>query len=428
MKDRITLFFEPEDVLLFRDHRPFDMGQHVLARSTFPQPTVFRGAVRTALFRQMGADFYTRKHEFFGLEQVWCQKVLGGRECPGSLTLHGPLLARRVEGTVEPLFRLPFDLVRCVAPEKDDSNAGVNHKWTILSPIDFADIDADDQPKRWHRTPRQTDLIQIDDALPWTNEELSKAGRGHLLTLHGARAYLAGDIEHLETVAEESVYQTEVRVGIGRNADTRTVEEGLFYITLCYRFAPGCGFAVEMDLRESCTAATGTTTDTEQRPDQQRPGAYRSELESALQRLEGNLVQLGGKGHFASIGVVDAPLFPELAQQQRPPGGADRTKLWLQTPALIDLNEESDQIDLWHGGRLVAKVTDRPVLVGGFDIANRRERELRRALPAGTVLWLEGITPEAATATLIERQNPNDSRVGYGAALAGRWTTNELER
>ena len=63
--------------------------------------------------------------------------------------------------------------------------------------------------------------------------------------------------------------------------------------------------------------------------------------------------------------------------------------------------------------------SDRPVAVGGFDLARRAPKPLRRALPAGTVLTIRGLSPGAALAALGGETWTHDRRAGYGVALAG---------
>jgi CRISPR-associated protein Cmr3 len=371
MNDHVTLLFEPLDVLLLRDHRPFEMGQNVLARSTFPQPSVLRGALRTALMRHAGADF-ARGDEHFGVTAQWAQDLLGGRTRPGSLTLRGPLLARQTDRGIEPLFRKPGDLVK------------TDRGWQIQKPVDLTSLGT----QRWQRQGKG--MKTAGASLPWTEAEPQKHTGQLYLTRAGAAAYLEGDPKQLEVIADHQAPATEDRIGICRDFDTRTAAEGMFYVKRCFRLAQGYGFAVEADLAASTV------------------NGWRDELEGALRALGGMIVPLGGKAHRASIHVFDAALF-----DLETPAGNGRTKLWLQTPAPAGWPGMSED--------LVTMATTRPALVGGFDLARGQPRPLRRALPAGTVLYLDVEEPEKARDQLAETQTEDDRRAGYGVALAGRW-------
>ncbi len=390
MNERITILFEPLDVLLLRDHRPFEMGRQVLARSTFPQPSVVRGALRTALLGNAGADFSRGRHgdEHFGIRDQWAHEVLGGKTSSGSLVLRGPLLARNlpVKG-IEPLHRKPHDLVL------------TREGWRIQRPLALNDLDPMLQPRRLHWGP--TGMVRDCLCLPWAEAEPQKHGDDErlYLTRSGAAAYLRGDYDGLEVIAPSTAPLLEDRIGICRNPASRTAAEGMFYVKRCFRLAEHHGFAVEIDL----AASTGN--------------GWRTELEEALQQLAGMVVPLGGKAHRAAIRVIDSPLLEAgtdalAGKGSAGDGGTVRSKLWLQTPAPRWPGEEQG---------LVARVTARPALVGGFDLAKGRPRPLRRALPAGSVLYLDGVTPAQARALMAEAQNEDDRRAGYGVALTGRW-------
>src|SRR5690606_11407375 len=117
---------------LFRDDRPFNAGDHSLAVSRFPLPSVFRGAVRTALFEAAGADFRQVKAGF-GLDpdanddpdlaerKRLAQEILGGPHTSEAFAIRGPLVARMVgDGHYEYVLPWPGDLVITRTPEKHE--------------------------------------------------------------------------------------------------------------------------------------------------------------------------------------------------------------------------------------------------------------------------------------------------------------------
>jgi CRISPR type III-B/RAMP module-associated protein Cmr3 len=87
-----TVLFEPLDVLVFKDHRPFDAAEHSAAASRWPLPSTFFGALRTALMLDQRADF--RSKPGFGLPDP-VREWLGDQENPGKLQLRGPLLVQK---------------------------------------------------------------------------------------------------------------------------------------------------------------------------------------------------------------------------------------------------------------------------------------------------------------------------------------------
>lgn len=374
MTPRATLFFEPLDVLQFRDHRPFDAGYHVAAGSVFPMPSVFLGCLRTALLRDQDARF---GEEDFGLTAPWARELLGTSRESGTLTLRGPLLARRTDRDVEPLFPLPRDIAKVRA--SDDKQ-----RVEIL-------VSRRPSARRLHwpdTAPRGGDVL-------WSGDRVDKADLSLLLTRVGAAHYLAGspgtplDLEdRTRAIPTSEVYEREHRVGIVRDNERLTADDRMFYVTRPFRFAARAGFAVDVEL----------------------PGGPADE---AIRALDGCVVSLGGKAHGARIRCIDGPIIPDELAADRAPAAGTR-KLWLITPLVLGVAE-------WPAG-IACTASDRTVQVGGFDLARRAPKPLRQALPAGTVLTINDLAPADALAALGARDWENDRRAGYGVALAGNGT------
>jgi CRISPR-associated protein Cmr3 len=377
MTARATLFFEPLDVLQFRDHRPFDAGYHVTAGSIFPMPSVFLGCLRTALLRDQDARFEVAD---FGLTAPWAKELLGRATAPGTLTLRGPVLARRRDNAIEPLFPPPFDLAS-VRSHRDEPPGQANGSIQVLGSFRPA-------ARRLHGP----GAVPCEGAVPWSGGRVEKAEMTRLLTSDGAAQYLAarpGAPLNLEdssfAICTRDIYEREHRVGIVRDDERLTTEDHMFYVTRPFRLVDGAGFAVDVEL-------PGGPTD------------------AAIGALHGRVVPLGGKAHRARIHYFKGPLIPDdLAADDLAAAGV--RKLWLVTPLVLG-------VETWPAA-VSCTASDRPVAVGGFDLARRAPKPLRRALPAGTVLTIRGLSPGAALAALGGETWTHDRRAGYGVALAG---------
>lgn len=396
MTTRITVFFEPLDVLQFRDHRPFDMGAHVVANTVFPRPSTFRGALRSLLFRMFEANFGD-DGEHFGITEPWACRWLGGRRKDGTLAMRGPLLARRAgsstSGRLEPLFRAAQDLVTVKTNGSHEPNVG---SYQILEPIPEPSA----RPLmrlRWSKG----GMRQVQGDLPWIDTTPGKEKPDKIcLTAAGARAYFAAagsTLDLLPTKKEkariaaetgkpppelaiwtEDVLRREDRVGIARSPDTLAAEDAMFYITSPFRLKEGYGFAVDVAIPEE--------------------GA--DQAKQALWELNGAVAALGGKGHRARLGVFDQSVLAG-DDALAPEAKSGPCKVWLQTPLPLT--------GPLPDGSLV--VADRPIPIGGFDFARGAPRALRPALPAGTIIHL----PEGASWPL----SPTIDVTGYGFALVG---------
>ena len=417
-----TLFFEPLDVLHFREPRPWDAGSHVLSRSSFPTPGSLRGALRSALLSQLDADFGS-SDPYYGVKEGWAQRLLGGRTDPGQITIRGPLLAisrelhksaQATQQKPEPLFLPPQDLVcRKGSPRV--------HRLRLR---ELATIDEQVAPRRWHFSGTEL-LRETRTHLPWTSAELTKetlAGK-YLVTAAGVARYRRhtddGDLElpkiesladylkqggqaqadHAALLAEKSVYQVESRIGIARDPDSLTVHEGMFYLALSYRFAPGAGLAIEVE------ASPGDST-----------GEQGAELGRALSRLHSQVIPLGGRGHRARVHVSQGSLIDPLWSVGSQAQASSQTSVWLITPLPWPVDQKERPKDV------VSLITDRPQVIGGFDQAKRCPKPLRHALPAGSVLYLkDGASWESVRSGLRASQgdaNAQEDRcLGYGTAL-----------
>ncbi len=359
----LTLFFEPLDVLQFRDHRPFDAGLNVRAHSVFPSPSVFLGCLRTALFRQCGANFHI-PDPYFGIIEGWAKEALGSRTVAGSLTLRGPLLASWDGEHVRPYFPLPLDL----ATLSEDRHQ-------VLCPF---------RPTTLRFVGGQ--MQKVEGNLPWTGQIVEKKHPIALwLNQEGARIYLdAGSAplilaQPAQAVPQESLFVREDRIGIARDGTTLTVDEGMFYVSSTFRLARGCGFAVDVWV------------------------AGQKALHAALQKLDGQVVPLGGKAHRARVRLCQGDLgLPSTASK-------GKRKVWLLTPAVLDLGT--------HPPACLA--TNRALPLGGYDLAARAPRPLRRALPPGTIIYLSDEGPVDLRQRFL--LSSEDARAGYGTFTTGSW-------
>ncbi|MCB9796305.1 MAG: hypothetical protein H6741_26725 [Alphaproteobacteria bacterium] len=376
MKTLIVL--EPLDVLFFRDARPFDAGQHNVARSRYPLPSVVRGCLRAALLQSFGADFNDRRGAHFGVTHPGAQRELGGPRALGEMRVVGPFPAKLREQDAQLFLPRPLDL----AAQHEDG------RWTLqrLAPLRLgAAALLGPRLMDRHTTSGADDLALMSPSKP------SKLTAPQWISPRLVQRYLSG--KELDARAEDLLYAPgtgagaqsacayEGRVGIQREHGPRTVAEGMFYKLNYLRFERGWGLGVEVELHD---------------PD----------VQQRLIDLHGSALLLGGKRRRALLHVMPSGVDGLPSPQ---PGKGD-PKLWLLTPtpraALESLRHR------WRGG-----VTDRFEPLGGWDIARGAPKPARAALPPGSVLCLEGA--QAPSLNL----SPDDAVHGLGAHLTTPWRT-----
>lgn len=383
-----TLLFEPLGVLMFRDHRPFDAGLHGVARSQFPAPSVFRGAVRSALFRAAGADFSKEKFGLGGDDA----SLLGDGDHPEGFAIRGPFLARGKReaeagaGALEAaeyLLPWPADLVD-LEPEG---------KFEVMGDSPAA---ANARCFRWNGS--SDALESVTGGVPWVHGPLQKPPHGsRCLTSAGARRYAETEAGALTLskdahfIDESTVLKVERRVGLARATRTRgrtlTAAQGMLYTLLTYRLAPNARFAVEVDVA----------------------GEHGERLQSLLHKLDGQSVRVGGQAGHARVQLLERSVAPEGLG-----GTGAGSKLWAWTPTLLDLESPPSGL---------LRAMGKPVRLGGFDMHRGCPRPLRTALGRGAVLRFSCSDTEAVRDAFVDEANKHHlppHSYGYG-----HWSTFE---
>ena len=108
------LFVEPNDVLLFRDGKPFTAGEDPRAQSPFPPtPFTIQGALRSKVLFDSGVSPSEYVSDLPNDKAQNLRKLIGvpGKDY-GQLRLRGPFVARRRDGTITRYFPLPADVVK----------------------------------------------------------------------------------------------------------------------------------------------------------------------------------------------------------------------------------------------------------------------------------------------------------------------------
>lgn len=397
------VLLEAEDVLLFRDSRPFTAGEDFRAEGLFPPlPPPIAGALRSALLspllRKRGLAFRDlAQHE--DLKDV--REALGTAESLGRLHLAGPLACMYMPGEYQPVpwFALPADLLGDFVPRlRDDlplpgvrrplaGGLGQGHMATLAS------------------SPEQRSARAI------TPEPEAEEDGFEWLAAEAMQGYLSGDTKVVRT---ELKAITEVRTGIQRSA-ANTAEAGRLY-------------SAQMNRPEWCLeSAVGLLV----RVDLPRDYA-----------LSAQYVPLGGEGRSAFLRPLNDFELPlgsaenrqAIAEQIMRDGG--RFRLCLATAGVF----AEGLLPSAFPDELLGVASGKPLSVGAWDLAANAPRPLRRAVPPGSVYFgrltvntaeaVEGLLKKYHLQTTLQAQDglPEASyraQMGFGLTLVGAWTKNE---
>ena len=373
-----TLRFTALDTWFFRESRPMEaIGGSELASLFPPPPRTLLGAIRSAIGDAADVDW----RAFARDSSDPLRELIGFGDDLGPLALSGPWLSHDQER----LYPVPLCLLR---------NGDRFVRLRIGQAV-------------------ETGLGKV--RLP----ELSQSERGskpldrHWVTGAGLERILAGGVPDAEEIyAAKDLFHEEPRLGISRDNQQRTADEGLLYQTRHLR--PVSGLAVEADIR----SARAT-------------------------RLPTGLVRLGGEGRMAHIEVIATPGPPMAPRVQ---AGTRGLLLVLLTPVRCPTGsnawlppgfaprEGSDPL-LWRGEiagislTLHAAVLGKAQREGGWDMANRRPRAMQSLIPAGSVYY---VTTETDLTSAVRALHGScigaleDRSLGRGLMACGLWKNDEI--
>lgn len=356
-----TWLLEPRDTLVVRDGRPLTDGASEMRSLDFPWPSTVAGLVRTRIGLSPEGRFNMTPEE------------------ARRIAIRGPLLARVTPGPAELLVPAARDCV--VYPHGDalcrhrlgpkPLPAGTSTDLCGLEVVAFLAEAPEGKPASrppafWTWPEMElwlTTPANVIDLLP---------GAGHRGPVHETRVHVAIDPE------------------------TGTAVDGALFSTDGLRFAS----------REVRTTPERL--------------ALAFDCEDARLAAKVGVVVAGGERRpaFLRASPVEFPAPPEglISSEAR------RYRLVLLTPGLFKRGYRPETVP---GARIVAAVVPRPQVVSGWDMALGGPKPTRRAVPAGSVFWVEledGVKPAAWVrerwlSSLCEDEQ--DASDGFGLAVVG---------
>lgn len=366
-------FIEPLDVLVLRDNKLFGDPGSFGQSSLPPWPSVMAGALRSWLL----------VHDKVDLQQFSDGKphpILGKPAEPGSFMLTDLQLARRQDDACETLRLPPADLIVTKADGVSTNRL---------------------QPQALAAGIQASTPLALLPVL--AQRDRTKPESGYWLDEAGWVRYLSGKtVEPQQLVRADALFSTELRVGIGMDADKRSAADGALFSTQAIALKHGVGFIARV------------------------AGA---ELPAA------GMLRLGGEGRGARVERVQLPDDPDLVSEI---GAARRCRIVLTTPGVFAAGwrlpgmEEDGRFAL-NGvrGRVVAACVQRGEVISGFDLARRKPKDAQRMAPAGSVYWIDELEADAealgklAAHGLWPAEGYDASRraEGFNRFALGLWST-----
>jgi len=379
---------EPLDVLMLRGNKSFgDSGEHG-ASSMPPSPSVLAGALRSFWLADLDVNFAkfsnsnNPSHPDDFAEPI--QSQLGTPLHPRGFRLAGSGIARRVDGKLQRIYPIPADLV--IQKEAKDAP-----KPTIyaLKPTTLAE--------------GLLSNLAEGQLVPMLQAPAGKAESGYWLSEVGYFAYIQGKKpQQSDLIKSNELWQSDWRLGIALDSNTRTASDGQLYTT------EACAFKKDVYLVADISGA----------PDFP---------------LTGNL-RLGGDGRGAGFRTEKFALAPQVL----PKNG--KLKLILTSPAIfaegwkLPGQDEQGRIHFEGGSaRIVTASVPRHQVISGWNLAAWEPKPAERVVPMGSVYWLDDIETnelqikdgaslyQALQTLLLTNTDPQRQAEGYNACALAQW-------
>ena len=375
-----ALFIEPLDVLILRGNKLFaDAGSHGEALMP-PWPSVAAGALRSRMLIDAGIDpaAFAAGRASIAPELA---SVLGSVAQPGSFRIAHFGLARHAgkDGVAafEPLLPLPADI-----------SVDEHGHATAL------------QPTRLHAALACSHPLPLPPTL--LQPAAGKPKSGLWLTAAGIAAWQLGQAlsaVQRHWVAASELWSLDSRLGIALEPGRNTVADGQLYTSEAVALKPRVGFVAQI------TGADGLIP-------------------------QGGLLRFGGDGHAASVKACAVSL-PRA--DTRALASARRFRLLLTSPGIFPdgwrlPGMQADGRWHFHGAsaRLASAALPRLETLSGWDVALHRPKPALRAVPTGSVYWLDDFQGDpAALDALADEGLPLDDRSrraeGFNNCLLAAW-------
>lgn len=375
-----ALFIEPLDVLILRGNKLFaDAGSHGEALMP-PWPSVAAGALRSRMLIDAGVDpaAFAAGRASIAPELA---AALGSVAQPGSFRIAHFDLARRIgkdeAATFEALLPLPADI------SVDEQGHA-----TTLQPTHLHAALASSHP-----LPLPPTLLQPAAGKPKT---------GLWLTAAGIAAWQQGQAlsaAQRHWVAASELWSLDSRLGIALEAGRNTAADGQLYTSEAVALKPDVGFVAHI------AGADGLIP-------------------------QGGLLRFGGDGHAASVKACTVSL-PRA--DTRALASTQRFRLLLTSPGIFPdgwrlPGMQADGRWQFHGAsaRLASAALPRLETLSGWDVALHRPKPALRAVPTGSVYWLDDFQGDPAALDALAGEGlPLDDRSrraeGFNNCLLAAW-------
>jgi len=330
------------DTLFFKDGKPFSMGEETWAASSFPpNPSVFAGFIKTIYIVQ---------------NQILINEA---KQKTQQLQIN---LINLVDDDII-YFPIPADI--------------------ICYKHNLKDLKVEKLELTKNETISNYNLPYIlKSSANIKTEDLQGDGQ---ISLAQIKKYLNGELFDTSIFKIKDFLKSEPKIGIGRNNETRTSENGMLY-----------------------------------RVGMQRINKLKFQINFSGLDIESNgFNKLGAEGKIVNYYHKPAFVAPKVQIN------SNKFKIYLSTPAIFEngFKPKTFLTDFDFEIKLIACAIGKPNSIGGFDMLEKQPKNMYKAVPAGSVYYYETETIEQAQVVSDKINSKSISEhlanEGYGICFTG---------
>lgn len=335
---------EALDTLFFRDGKPFTMGDETWANGIFPPPP-------SVFYGALRSAYFAQHPDDLELANT-------DSDPTKELVIKGIY----IQEYGSPYFPVPLDLVES---KYKDFNDLEDEDWENYITVNL--LTSIKKEKTFFSSADNTNLSLLS-----LNEEIEGLDNLSFLKNNMFRQYQKGNSTSLKATPISKLILKENKIGIQRSRTTNTTVDGMLYRVAMNRLG-NIKFAVDFE---------GLELDKE------------------------GLLKLGGEAKVATYNSDVIPRnFKILSKQDFAIN--TKIKIILLTPAIFKKGWIPSFID-GSNVKLISACVGKPISIGGFDMKEREPKYMRKAVPAGSVYYIEVLNKEVFK-NIFSSHSINDS-------------------
>ncbi len=361
------LIIEPFDTMFFRDGKPFSLGEESVGTSVFPPlPSVLHGALRS---------------DWLG----WNLNDLG-----------------KAGGQDDPTAKLRTQFIQLLFTEGDLRSPGFSFPRDFIltggqpEALKLSDVSVEDGFRS--ATIKEGEKFVPKFILQATSRNKTESIESAFLSQVDFQSYLNGTLKSGKFFQLKDYITEEPKVGIGRNQNTGTTEEGNLYQIKMIRPEGAKGLRISFI-------------------------SWYKDLELPS---ENRLARVGGEGRpFSFLPVKKNDIANWIGTISNPVSNTNENvfKIYFASPAIFNEGWYPGSLLEEHGLELLTCAIGKPLSAGGWDIAKRKPKPMYKCIPAGSVFYVKAKDADAAkkASKSIHMSNQSDyrSEEGFGFCFCG---------